>query len=304
MSKNKNITGLVSIGIPAYKATYLYEAIESALLQDYKNIELVVVDDDSPFHLESIVNKFNDPRIRYYKNKENLGKISIVHNWNKCLSLANGEYFVLLCDDDILLPNFVSELLHLAYKYPDCNVFHARKINWQKDLSKTESPIWPEYESAESFLRNRLAKKRHHTITEFLYRTAAIQEKKYVVFPKGFYSDNASIIRFSQDGGIASSKNCLAIFRYSEEHITTNSSPENCIGKIKDAIAYWKWIHQFDITKEYKQQINEEVECTIYYSFKYLSFLTKIETFTRVVTLNFITLKFKLALLLETFKKH
>lgn len=290
MFKNKNITGLVSIGIPAYKATYLYETIESALSQDYKNIELIIVDDCSPYHLENIVNKFKDSRIRYYKNKENLGKVSIVHNWNKCLSFANGEFFVLLCDDDILLPNFVSGLLNLAYKYPFCNVFHARKINMQKDFSKTGSPIWPEYEDAESFLRNRLAKKRHHTITEFLYRTAAIQEKKYVVFPRGFYSDNASIISFSQNGGIASSKNCLAIFRYSEEHITTNYSPENCIGKTKDAIAYWKWIHQFEIAKEYERQINEEVQCTIFHCYKRASFKTKIRIITSTL-FNIISMK-------------
>ena len=120
-------------------------------------------------------------------------------------------------------------------------------------------------------------KKRHHTITEFLYRTSAIQDKKYIVFPKGFYADNASIISFSQEGGIASSKECLAIIRYSEEHITTNSSSENCIGKTKDAIAYWFWIHQYDIAKEYEQQINEEVENTIYYCFKSTSLTTKIK---------------------------
>ena len=88
MAKDQNITGLVSIAIPAYKATYLYEAIESALSQDYKNIELIIVDDCSPYHLDNIVNKFYDSRISYYKNEENLGKVSIVHNWNKCLSLA------------------------------------------------------------------------------------------------------------------------------------------------------------------------------------------------------------------------
>ena len=200
------------------------------------------------------------------------------------------------------MPNFVSELLHLAYKYPDCNVFHARKINWQKDLSKTESPIWPEYESAESFLRNRLAKKRHHTITEFLYRTAAIQEKKYVVFPKGFYSDNVSIIRFSQDGGIASSKDCLAIFRYSEEHITTNSSPENCIGKTKDAIAYWKWIQQFDIAKEYKQQINEEVQCSIYNCFITAKFWTKVKILA-LVPYHIISIKLRLGFIFNYIKQ-
>ena len=291
--------GLVTIAIPAYKASYLAEAIESALSQNYQNIELIIVDDCSPFHLENIVKKFSDSRIKFYKNEENLGKTSIVHNWNKCLSLANGEYFVLLCDDDILLPNFVSELLKLAEKYPLCNVFHARKINLQKDLSRTKSPIWPEYENAETFLRNRLAKRRHHTITEFLYRTSAIQDKKYVVFPKGFYSDNASIINFSQDGGIASSKECLAVFRYSEEHITTNSSPENCIGKTKDAIAYWKWIHQFELAKEYKQQINEEVQCTIFHCFKSSSWRNRIKILT-FIPYYILPLKSRLGFIIQT----
>lgn len=302
MSEDKKIIGLVSIGIPAYKATYLYEAIESALSQDYKNIELIIVDDCSPFNLDIIVNQFNDSRIRYYKNKENLGKVSIVHNWNKCLSLAKGEYFVLLCDDDLLLPNFVSELLKLTNKYPNCNVFHARKINLHKDLSQTESPTWPQYENATNFLRNRLAKKRHHTITEFLYRTAAIQDKKYIVFPKGFYSDNASIINFSQNGGIASSKECLAIFRYSEEHITTNSSTENCIGKTKDAIAYWKWIHQFKIATEYEQQINEEVQCSIYNCFITANFWTKVKILV-LVPHNIISIKYRLGFIFNYIKQ-
>ena len=300
MSQKKYTRGLVSIGIPAYKATYLGEAIESALQQEYTKIEIIIVDDHSPFHLEQIVKKYKDPRIRFYINEYNLGQSSIVHNWNKCLSLANGEYFVLLCDDDILLPNFVSELLKLAEKYPTCNVFHARKINLHKDLNKTESPIWPEFEDAESFLRNRLAKHRHHTITEFLYRTSAIQDKKYVVFPKGFYSDNASIISFSQNGGIASSKDCLAIFRYSEEHISTNSSSENCIGKTKDAIAYWSWIHQFELAQEYEQQINEEVQCTIYNCFTTVTLWTKIKIFL-MVPVSIISLKSKISFILNTF---
>ena len=293
--------GLVTIAIPAYKASYLSEAIESALSQDYQNIELIIVDDCSPFHLENTVKKFSDSRIKFYKNEENLGQTSIVHNWNKCLSLANGEYFVLLCDDDMLLPNFVSELLKLAEKYPLCNVFHARKINLQKDFNKTESPIWPEFEDPETFLRNRLAKRRHHTITEFLYRTSAIQDKKYVVFPKGFYSDNASIINFSQDGGIASSKDCLAIFRYSEEHISTNSSPENCIGKTKDAIAYWSWIHQYELAKEYKQQINEEVQCTIFHCLKSSSWKNRIKILT-ITPSKILPIKFKFGFIIQAFR--
>lgn len=54
-----------SITIPAYKQKYLYEAIESCLVQSYKDFELIVVDDASPEDLKSIVDMFSDPRLRY-----------------------------------------------------------------------------------------------------------------------------------------------------------------------------------------------------------------------------------------------
>ena len=102
---------LVSIGIPAYKATYLKEAIDSVLNQTYTKFELIIVNDKSPENIEEIISTYNDKRIRYYKNEDNLGKTSIVLNWNKCLSYANGDFFVLLCDDDIMLPNFIATML-------------------------------------------------------------------------------------------------------------------------------------------------------------------------------------------------
>ncbi len=83
---------LVSIGIPAYKATYLKEAIDSVLNQTYTKFELIIVNDKSPENIEEIISTYNDKRIRYYKNEDNLGKTSIVLNWNKCLSYANGDF--------------------------------------------------------------------------------------------------------------------------------------------------------------------------------------------------------------------
>jgi len=258
---------LVSIAIPAYKSTYLKEALDSALCQTYSNLEVIVVDDCSPNPIKEVVDGFVDERISYYRNEKNLGAESIVLNWNKCLGYARGEFFVLLCDDDVLAPNFVEELLKLAEKFPSCNVFHARKQNLHEDGTIEEGPQWPEYETGEEFLRNRLAKKRHHTITEFMYRTSVIKEHGYVVFPSGFYSDNASLIQLSQQGGMANSKEPLVTFRFSPEHITTNSSPKNCWDKFQAAIQYFEWIHQYPEAEQFEQQIKEEVECTIYSCF-------------------------------------
>lgn len=269
-------TQLVTIAIPAYKAKYLKEAIDSVLIQDYNNFELLIVDDCSPYNLKKIVDKYEDSRIKYFRNEKNLGSESIVLNWNKCLDYAQGDFFILLCDDDILEPTFISEMLVLTGKYPYCNTFHARNYNLYPDGKLIESPVWPEHETHEEFLCNRLAKKRHHTITEFLYRTPALKAHKYVVFPSGFFSDNASIIQMSQEGGIVSSNKCLATFRYSEEHITSNVSPKNCWDKYQAAIQYWKWIYRYQIATRYKKQIKEEVESTIYNSFISSPFYLKV----------------------------
>lgn len=231
---------LVTIAIPAYKEVFLSEAIESALYQDYKNIELVIVNDCSPYDIDSVVNRYKDNRIRYYKNKKNLGKKCIVRNWNKCLEYASGEYFVLLCDDDILLPNFVSKLLLLAQKNINCNVFHSRRLIKRMSLTTLlVEPEWPSFETSLEYAECFFQGQRKHTVSEFLYRTEHIKKIKYQNFPVGFYSDNVSLMLFSKDGGIVSSQEPLMIFRESDAHISSN--PKYNPGKALATRKFLRW---------------------------------------------------------------
>ena len=257
--------GLVSIAIPAYKQTFLAEAIDSALGQTYQNIELIIVNDHSPYDLENIVNQYDDKRIRYYKNKRNLGKRSIVLNWNKCLEYARGEFFVLLCDDDVLLPNFVSELLKLADKYPQCNVFHARKTEKdERDGSMTETSVWPEYENANDFVKQYFDGNRKFTISEFLFRTTHITNIKYKVFPSGYFSDDASLVLFTKKGGIASSQQPLLVFRFSNEHIGSNGYYN--IGKARAMRQYIRWARKEPSCKPFcEKKIQSDLKTSIGY---------------------------------------
>lgn len=237
------IPGLVSIAIPTYKGAYLNEAIESALCQKYKNIELIVVNDHSPNDIDSIVKKYEDPRIRYYSNKKNIGAKDPTKNWNLCLEYARGEFFVLLCDDDFLMPTFISELLLLAHKYPHCNVFHARNLikNEEKGCC-IESKEWPEWESIQSFYAEKLKLNRIHTVTEFLYRTEEVVKKKYIPFPLAWGSDEISVLNFIGEGGIASSHNCLAMFRVNDGQLSKQDT--HMVEKAKARIMNIYWIGQ------------------------------------------------------------
>lgn len=243
----------VSIAIPAYKKEYLKETIISILNQDYTNFELIIVNDKSPANLDEIVKQFKDKRIRYYKNSENLGKKSIVYNWNRCLSYAKGEFFVLICDDDIMKPDFISHLLNLSFKYPQCNVFRARREILDELTQHTQAEsLWPIYETYNDFLSNTILGKRKHTISEFLYRTDYIKLKGgYDIYPVGFYADDASILKFSQQGGIVCSPKILLTFRKSLYHI---SSPNiQNFQKVKAALKFYQCL--FSMTDKTKQKI-------------------------------------------------
>lgn len=93
----------VSIVIPVYNgANYLREAVDSALAQTYKNIEIIVVNDGSTDQgeTESIALSYGD-RIRYFR-KEN-GGVSSALNYG--ISQMTGDYFSWLSHDDVYGPD-------------------------------------------------------------------------------------------------------------------------------------------------------------------------------------------------------
>ncbi len=101
-----NMHPLVTIGIPTYNRAsgYLKQALKSAISQTYSNIEIIVSDNCSSDHTEKVVRNFNDKRIRYFRQSVNIGSNK---NGNFCLDQANGLYFLLLFDDDMIDSDFV-----------------------------------------------------------------------------------------------------------------------------------------------------------------------------------------------------
>lgn len=91
----------VSVLIPAYKSKFLRQMLDSLVSQTYSNIEIIVVDDDSPNNLRQIVDEIEDIRIKYHRNPINIGGENLVSNWNHVLEYATGDLTVLASDDDI-----------------------------------------------------------------------------------------------------------------------------------------------------------------------------------------------------------
>ncbi len=114
---------MVSVCMATYNGEeYVAEQIQSILSQLGQNDEIIISDDGSCDNTLNIILRFEDTRIKLFHNK----KHGLIHNFENALKNATGDY-VFLCDqDDIWLPDKVSEMLGALRLYDlvvsDCTV--------------------------------------------------------------------------------------------------------------------------------------------------------------------------------------
>ncbi|MEY4731162.1 MAG: hypothetical protein RL681_108 [Candidatus Parcubacteria bacterium] len=119
---------LVSIIIPSWNtASYVCEAVDSALAQTYPNCEVIVVDDGSTDDTKAVL----EPYVR-------AKKIAYIYQANKGLSGARntgitasrGELIALLDSDDIFLPEKVAEQVAYLTEHPACDVSYCNLFHF------------------------------------------------------------------------------------------------------------------------------------------------------------------------------
>jgi glycosyltransferase involved in cell wall biosynthesis len=152
---------LISILIPTYKRlNYLKEAVSSCLNQTYANIEVIVIQDPTPDGLVEEITVWGkdittvNHRVKFYSNETNKG---LAGNWNECLSKANGEYVLIIGDDDRLMPDCIEKLLIGVNEGADVSFSNHFLINdngEQLDISVENTKRFNRHYLEKGFLKN------------------------------------------------------------------------------------------------------------------------------------------------------
>ena len=157
-------------------------------------------------------------------------------------------------------------MLGLVKSHPQCNVFKTRTllIDSKTNTNIGKSPLFPKYETFADFLSNTIIGKRKHTISEFFYRTQHIQQLGgYQIYPAGYYADDASILLFCNNNGIASTEESLIVYRKSENNISSSSCWN--VEKSKAALKYYQWIiDEFPMKQQDEQIIQQRLDFDLY----------------------------------------
>lgn len=114
----------ITIAIPTFNRTrYLHKALQSVREQNYTNYEILIGDSSASDRVQKIIEKIQDPRIRYIKFSE---EIEQPVKFNELLSAATGEWMVFLCDDDWIDPKYLPHLTSYLNRYPHATLVRSR----------------------------------------------------------------------------------------------------------------------------------------------------------------------------------
>ena len=232
-----------SFVLPAYKSEYLQVAIDSILQQTYIDFELIIVDDASPYHLESIVNQYNDNRIVFHRNENNIGGKNLVSNWNKCIKYAKGEYVILASDDDIYSPFFLQQVDERIKDYPNVDIIRSRVNRIDSDgiitdIEQIYKPFMPFSEFVFYWSKGII-----NCIANYAFkRTALLDAGGFVDMPCAWYSDDITIVNMSVNG-IATTDDALFYFRTSDKSISWTFNKETMRKKWKANGMFYQWFN-------------------------------------------------------------
>lgn len=143
---------LISVILPVYNGEkYIRKAVESVLNQSLSDFELIIVDDGSNDQTPSIINEFNDSRIKII-TQTNQGPGA---SRNRALKIAKGDYVMYLDADDWYTPDALKTAYTEIIKY-NADLTFFQMINYDDTTGETYPNDWFDLKQFDETFENRV----------------------------------------------------------------------------------------------------------------------------------------------------
>lgn len=257
----------LAIVIPAFKGRYLIEALDSIANQTCKNFTLYIGDDCSPDELYSIIKKYEESiDIIYRRFEENLGSVSLVKQWERCISMTREESWIwLFSDDDIAPPDAVERFYNTIKatneKYP---VYRFDLLTIDA-FGQERFPYTPKkrIESSKEFLEERMKFEYMSAACEYIFkREIYVRNDGFIEYPMGWYSDDATWALFAKDSFIYTIEGLPVKWRKS---LNISSDEKNKIFFYNGFLNYYVWLNKFLCVYSNKSEL---FNLSVFYAFK------------------------------------
>ncbi len=220
----RNSCPKVTICLQSYNcAPVIRHTLDSLIMQDYPNFEILIFDDSSTDNTLEILSEYKKKYhfISYYQNKKEINTT----NFNQYLKNINsyGEFFTVFHSDDIYEPNIISNQVDFLKKYKDaiCVSTDANTIDINNNF--IGAPIIPEQVKKKIlidynfFIDTLFTNGFFLMMPSFMYRTGVMKKKKFIFeYNKwGWSADIAFCLEITKYGKIGFINKKLLNYRVS-----------------------------------------------------------------------------------------
>jgi glycosyltransferase involved in cell wall biosynthesis len=222
---------MLAVVIPYYKLTFFEETLQSLASQTDKRFKVYIGNDASPedpgFVLEQFKGKFD---FDYYRFEENLGGVSLVKQWERCIALTKQEeWIMILGDDDYISKNYFEEFYKHVAEVEKLNIkvirFATRVHECNGELSGLY--IHPKIENSTDFFYRKFFMKSMGSLSEQIFKREAYLKHRFRDFPLGWGSDDFAWLDFTEFGKTYAINDATAFFRISNENISRSNYKED-----------------------------------------------------------------------------
>jgi glycosyltransferase involved in cell wall biosynthesis len=205
---------LVSIVIPIYNqnSDYLRQCLNSALAQTYSNIEIIASDNHSTNEVLSILQGYQDKRLKIVRPPEHL---PITPHFQWLSEQAQGEYISFLCSDDWLEETCIAELVHIVHPNPNVVAGFCNVKLWSKGVLSNfvyiQKGIFPSKNELKAYIQ--FGKVKGNLVGNLLKREVYQKVGGIAHGGLSFTADKWLLIQMAAKGDIAYTDNSLSVFR-------------------------------------------------------------------------------------------
>lgn len=237
----------LAIVIPAYKAKFLSETLESIASQTDKRFCVYIGDDYSPENIGSIVGQYEGKFEYVYKRfEDNLGGRDLVAQWERCIDMTQGEEWIWLFSDDDYMDATCVEAFYRSLAQKDINAdlyrFNVRRLN---NSIIYDSTLFPKLVNSAYLFKNKMKGNAPCFAVEYIFsRKIYLQENKFQNFDLAWHSDIATWMKFGVNGIITIDK-AFVTWRDSGENITPQADTTTLKRKWDATVAFFVWVKSF-----------------------------------------------------------
>lgn len=245
---------MLAIVIPYFKRTFFEATLESLANQTDKRFKVYIGDDASPENPEILLKKFKGEfDFVYHRFENNLGGISLVKQWKRCIALSGEEeWIMILGDDDVLGEGVVEEFYRNLPEVEQIGINVVRFSTQVIDgVGKVISCVFehPKLEKATDAFWRKFTGKTRSSLSEYVFKRSLFLKFGFREYPLAWHSDDMAWLEFTERHPIFSINRTLIYIRMS--NVSVSGKVDNLENKRLASYTFYEdiaddYLHFFD----------------------------------------------------------